>query len=68
MNAIQAQAVQFHPGKSQPSEPLLKFPTEDGSRIPYAVFSSQAVYELEQERIFRGPTWSFLGLEAEIPN
>lgn len=68
MNAIQAQAVQFHPGKSQPSEPLLKFPTDDGSRIPYAVFSSQAVYELEQERIFRGPTWSFLGLEAEIPN
>jgi len=68
MNAIQAQAIQFQPGKSQPTEPLLKFPTEDGSRIPYAVFSSQAVYELEQERIFRGPTWSFLGLEAEIPN
>lgn len=68
MNAIQAQAIQFQPGKSQPAEPLLKFPTEDGSRIPYAVFSSQAVYELEQERIFRGPTWSFLGLEAEIPN
>ena len=21
----------------------------------------------EQERIFRGPTWSFLGLEAELP-
>ncbi|BEV06819.1 anthranilate 1,2-dioxygenase large subunit AndAc [Methylophilus sp. DW102] len=68
MNAIQAQAVQFHAGKSQSGEPLLKFPTDDGSRIPYAVFSSQAVYELEQERIFRGPTWSFLGLEAEIPN
>jgi anthranilate 1,2-dioxygenase large subunit len=68
MNAIQAQAIQFQPGKSQPAETLLKFPTEDGSRIPYAVFSSQAVYELEQERIFRGPTWSFLGLEAEIPN
>ena len=68
MNAIQAQAVQFHLGKSQSSEPLLKFPTDDGSRIPYAVFSSQAVYELEQERIFRGPTWSFLGLEAEIPS
>jgi len=32
------------------------------------VFSSQEVYEREQERIFRGPVWSFLGLEAEIPN
>ncbi len=38
----------------------------DGSRTPYAVFHSQAIYDLEQERIFRGPTWSFLGLEAEI--
>lgn len=44
------------------------FDVEDGSRVPYAVFSSQAVYDLEQERIFRGPTWNFLGLEAEIPN
>jgi anthranilate 1,2-dioxygenase large subunit len=34
--------------------------------LPYAVFNSQAVYDREQERIFRGPTWSFLGLEAEI--
>src|SRR6476620_2264644 len=25
-------------------------------------------YQREQERIFRGPTWNFLGLEAEIPN
>ena len=42
------------------------FPRTDGSRVPYEVFSSQAVYEREQERIYRGPTWSFLGLEAEI--
>ncbi len=44
------------------------FPRDDGSRIPFAVFSSQAVYDREQERIYRGPTWSFLGLEAEIPS
>lgn len=42
------------------------FPAGDGSRVPYAVFNSQEVYDLEQARIFRGPTWSFLGLEAEI--
>jgi anthranilate 1,2-dioxygenase large subunit len=46
----------------------LRFPRRDGSRVPYAVFSSPEVYALEQERIFRGPFWSFLGLEAEIPN
>jgi anthranilate 1,2-dioxygenase large subunit len=38
----------------------------DGARVPYGVFTSQAVYDREQARIFRGPTWSFLGLEAEI--
>lgn len=43
------------------------FPRTDGSRIPYKVFSSQEIYDREQERIFRGPTWNFLGLEAEIP-
>ncbi len=50
-----------------PAQPLRFFPRDDGSRIPYAVFSSQAIYDREQERIYRGPTWSFLGLEAEIP-
>jgi anthranilate 1,2-dioxygenase large subunit len=45
---------------------LAAFSREDGSRVPYGVFTSQAIYEREQERIFRGPTWSFLGLEAEI--
>jgi anthranilate 1,2-dioxygenase large subunit len=45
----------------------LSFPHADGSRVPYGVFTSPEIYALEQERIFRGPTWSFLGLEAEIP-
>ena len=48
--------------------PLVQFPRTDGSRTPYKVFSSDEVYALEQERIFRGPVWSFLALEAEIPN
>ncbi|BAI97356.1 aromatic oxygenase [Sphingobium sp. TA15] len=44
------------------------FPASDGSRIPYKVFSSQEIYDREQERIYRGPTWNFLGLAAELPN
>ena len=44
------------------------FPCAEGSRIPYEVFTSHEVYELEQERIFRGPTWNFVALEAEIPH
>jgi anthranilate 1,2-dioxygenase large subunit len=47
--------------------PVAGFPRRDGSRIPYAVFTSQEIYDREQALIFRGPTWSFLGLEAEIP-
>jgi anthranilate 1,2-dioxygenase large subunit len=44
------------------------FPGRDGSRIPYEVYTSPEIYELEQERIFRGPTWSFIALDAELPN
>lgn len=52
---------------SGPTERLVHFPRSDGSRVPYAVFQSQEIYDLEQERIFRGPTWNFLGLDCEIP-
>ncbi|PND29745.1 hypothetical protein C1I89_33100 [Achromobacter pulmonis] len=43
------------------------FPTHDGTRVPLDVYRSQEVYELELQRIYRGPTWSFVALEAEIP-
>ena len=49
------------------AEQSVYFPRSDGSRIPYKVYSSPEVYRLEQERIFHGPVWSFLALEAEIP-
>jgi anthranilate 1,2-dioxygenase large subunit len=41
--------------------------TETAYRVPYFVFTDPATYAREQERIFRGDTWSFVGLEAEIP-
>lgn len=46
----------------------LTWPSEDFSRIPFAVYHDPAVYALEQERVFRGPTWNYLCLEAELPN
>jgi anthranilate 1,2-dioxygenase large subunit len=51
-----------------PDAPLVEFPARDGSRVPYKVFNSPEIYALEQERIYRGNTWNFLGLEAEVPN
>ncbi|MDO5683437.1 MAG: aromatic ring-hydroxylating dioxygenase subunit alpha [Propionibacteriaceae bacterium] len=53
---------------SRESEREVHFPQADGSRVPYKVFSSQEVYDREQERIYRGPHWSFVALAAEIPN
>jgi len=51
---------------SQEAKSVL-FPRTDGSRIAYGIYSSPEIYELEQERIFRGPTWNFVALEAELP-
>ncbi len=47
---------------------LLEWPAEGETRAPYQVYLDSAIYEQEQERIFRGPAWSFLGLDVEVPN
>lgn len=36
-------------------------------RIPYWIFQRKEVLEREQERIFHGPTWNFLCVDAELP-
>jgi len=43
------------------------WPALDYSRVPYRLYHDAALYAREQERIFGGPVWSFLGLEAEVP-
>lgn len=42
--------------------------TQKGCHVPYEVFLDPDIYRREQELIFRGRTWSFVALEAEIPN
>jgi anthranilate 1,2-dioxygenase large subunit/terephthalate 1,2-dioxygenase oxygenase component alpha subunit len=37
------------------------------SRVPYRVYGDPAVHAAEEERIFRGATWSLVGLELEVP-
>jgi salicylate 5-hydroxylase large subunit len=44
------------------------WPAEGAARVPFWVYSDQNVYACEQERIFSGPNWSYVALEAEIPN
>ena len=46
---------------------MLEWPAEGVSRAPYRVMSDPEIYAQEQERIFRGPVWNYLCLEAELP-
>jgi anthranilate 1,2-dioxygenase large subunit len=37
------------------------------TRVPYWVFQDEAIYRVEQEKIFRGANWHYLGLTVELP-
>ncbi|HEY8581284.1 MAG TPA: Rieske 2Fe-2S domain-containing protein [Beijerinckiaceae bacterium] len=47
--------------------PDFTWPDDGFSRAPYRVYTDPALYALEQQRIFRGPTWNFLALDCELP-
>src|SRR4030081_224347 len=44
----------------------LSFPSNALSEVPFRVYTDPEQYRVEQERIFKGPTWSYLCLAAEI--
>ncbi len=46
----------------------IKWPDDGVSRIPYQIYTDPKNYEREQESIFRGPIWSFVGMGQEIEN
>lgn len=48
-------------------EKLVEWPTTTYTRIPFRLFHDPEIYRLEMERIFRGPVWNYLCLDAEIP-
>jgi salicylate 5-hydroxylase large subunit len=43
------------------------WPAQGLARIPYWVYTDPEVYAREQARIFCGDSWSYVALEAEIP-
>jgi phenylpropionate dioxygenase-like ring-hydroxylating dioxygenase large terminal subunit len=51
----------------KPGTPPLSWPAEGLTRVPYGVYDDAELHEREQQRIFRGPTWNYLGLDCEIP-
>jgi phenylpropionate dioxygenase-like ring-hydroxylating dioxygenase large terminal subunit len=36
--------------------------------IPYEAYTNEEVYAFEQEKLFQGPIWNFLGLDIEVPH
>ena len=43
------------------------WPSEGATRVPYWVYQDEDLYREEQHKIWRGDTWSYLCLEAELP-
>ena len=44
----------------------LVWPTADFTRTPYVVYTSDEIFAREQQMIFNGETWVYLGLECEV--
>jgi phenylpropionate dioxygenase-like ring-hydroxylating dioxygenase large terminal subunit len=42
------------------------WPADELTRVPYWVYDDADVYRKEQDGIYLGPVWNYLGLEAEI--
>jgi len=43
------------------------WPDAGPSRPPFALYADAEVFAQEQQRVFRGPTWHFLAMEAQLP-
>ena len=46
----------------------LDWPKADSTVTPFEIFTRQDIFEAEQSTLFRGPVWSYLGFECEVPN
>ena len=44
------------------------WPEDSLARVPYWIYRDEPNYKREMERLFAGPTWNFVCLEADIPN
>ncbi len=46
----------------------IRWERSDTSRVPFAVYTNEDNHRKELERLFYKNHWSYVGLEAEIPN
>src|SRR3979409_1409151 len=53
--------------KADQTANLVSWPSSSVTLVPFRRYSDTDQYALEQERIFKGPTWNYLCLAVEIP-
>jgi salicylate 5-hydroxylase large subunit len=46
--------------------PKLSWPSEGLRRVPLTVYTDRSTYDREQQRIFRGRSWNYVGLASEV--
>ena len=54
-----------HTGNGSNGTPF-SWPSEGTTRVPYQVFFDPDIYAQEQATLFRGRTWNYVALEAEV--
>ncbi|MEO8604904.1 MAG: aromatic ring-hydroxylating dioxygenase subunit alpha [bacterium] len=47
--------------------PIRPWPAGELTRVPFWLYTDADVYAREQQRVFGGPTWCYVGLAAEVP-
>jgi len=52
---------------SEQSSSIFAWPSGDPTIVPHSVYYDPALFQAEQNQIFKGKTWHYVGLEAEIP-
>jgi anthranilate 1,2-dioxygenase large subunit len=50
------------------ASPGVNWPSNGISEVPFRIYTDQAQYDREQERLFKGETWNYLCLEIELAN
>jgi phenylpropionate dioxygenase-like ring-hydroxylating dioxygenase large terminal subunit len=58
--------VNVPPGSIPNAERPTEWPEGALTRVPFWIYQSPEIYALEQQRIFEGPVWNYLCLEAEV--
>lgn len=59
--------MEFLLAEQPPSSVQRAWPGDGVGGVPYWVYTDPELYGREQERIFRGPSWSYVALTTEVP-